>query len=107
MPTNQEEKKLRKENRYTIDRTFSIDRMINHIQKQNLVLPASDPSKLDWIVEQFCNIEAEITKLKSTGQTYRRYFHPTGRPDDALHGANYAEIAEDISKNKEMWWFSA
>jgi len=49
-------------------------------------------------VEQFCNIEAEIVKLKSTGQTYRRYFHQQGRPDDALHSSNYTEIAADISK---------
>jgi len=102
LPTKQEEKKLRKENRYTIDRTFSIDRITNG----KMVIPAADPSKVDWIVEKFCNIEAEITKLKSTGQTYRRYSHGTGSPDDALHSCNYAEIAADISRGGEMWWFS-
>jgi len=69
-----------------------------------MIIPAADPSKVDWIVEQFCNIEAEIVKLKSTGQTYRRYFHPTGRPDDALHSCNYAEIAADISKDTDWYW---
>lgn len=71
-----------------------------------MVIPAADPSKVDWIVEQFCNIEDEIVKLKSTGQTYRRYFHQMGRPDDALHSCNYAEIANDISKDTDWYWVS-
>jgi hypothetical protein len=98
LPTREESVKLRQSNRYSIDRTFSIDRIINRITRGNMVLPAADPKKVDWIVEQFCNIEAEITKLKSAGQTYRRYFHQQGRPDDALHACNYAEIAADIGK---------
>lgn len=71
-----------------------------------MTILAADPSKVDWIVEQFCNIEAEITNLKSTGQTYRRYFHQQERPDDALHSYNYAEIANDISQNKDWYWVS-
>lgn len=106
LPTNQELKKLRKENRYTIDRTYSLDRIINLITRQKMALPAADPKKIDWIVEQFTNIEAEIVNLKSTGKTYRRYFHQIGRPDDALHASNYSFIASDISKNKEWYWVS-
>ena len=45
LPTNQEEKKLRKENRHTIDRTFSIDRIINGIINGKMVIPAGDPVK--------------------------------------------------------------
>ena len=41
LPTKQEEKKLRKENRYTIDRTYSIDRIINRINNRKLVIPAN------------------------------------------------------------------
>jgi len=29
-----------------------------------MVIPAVDPAKVDWIVEQFCNIEAEITRVQ-------------------------------------------
>ena len=109
LPTNQESKKLRKENRYTIDRTYSLDRVVNRIQNQKMRIPAAtdnDRKISDWIVEDFTNIEVELVKLKSTGQTYRRYFNPVGRPSDALHACNYNEIAHDISKNKEWYWVS-
>jgi len=54
----------------------------------------------------FAKIEVELVKLKSTGQTYRRYFNPVGRPSDALHSCNYNEIAHDISRNKDWHWVS-
>ncbi|MDH3766650.1 MAG: hypothetical protein OER82_12695 [Nitrosopumilus sp.] len=72
-------------------------------------IPAStnnDRKVSDWIVEDFTNIEIEPVKLKSTGQVYRRYFNPVGRPSDALHSCNYNEIAHDISRDKEWNWGS-
>ncbi|MCA9828539.1 MAG: hypothetical protein KC444_09190, partial [Nitrosopumilus sp.] len=110
MPTKKEEKKLRKENRYTIDRTFSLDRVINRLANGNMVIPAAtdkDRQISDWIVEDFTNVEVELVKLKSTGQTYRRFFNPIGRPSDALHSCNYNEIAHDISRNTDTWFVSA
>ena len=108
LPTKTQLKTLRKENRYRIDKTFSLERIVNLINKQMIVIPAAtdaDRKISDQIVQQFTNEEVEIAKYKGT--TYRRYFCPTGRNDDALQACNYAYIAYDLGKDDEMWFFSA
>ena len=46
-------------------------------------------------------MEGEKAKLKSTGQTYIRYFHADTEPDDALQACNYAYIAWDIGRSSD------
>jgi hypothetical protein len=102
LPRGTEEKTLRKENRYQLDRTFSLDRIVNLYEQQKIILPAEDEEKLGWIIEQLCNTEIELVKLKSTGQNYRRYLNDPARPTDALHANNYAYIAYDMGKSREV-----
>lgn len=102
MPSRDEDRKLRRENRYEIDRTYSMDRIINLVTRPRLILPAADPDALDWIVEQFTNIEAELVKHKGTGQQYRRYFHQPARADDAFHAMNYAYMAWDLAGSRAV-----
>ncbi len=102
IPTRLEIQKLRREMRYLIDRTFSIDRIIDLIRYgykdagvtlPRMILPGADMAKVKWIIPQFTCIEGHEENLKSTGQTYIKYSHQDSEPDDALQACNYAYIA--------------
>lgn len=105
LPTREEEHKQESELRYVIDRTFSIDRIINLIkhpykskdfESNRIILPGENQEELKWIVKQFVALEGEKAKLKSTGQTYIKYIHKDSEPDDALQACNYAYIGWDL-----------
>lgn len=107
LPTREELRKQRRELRYVIDRTFSIDRIIDLVKhpykepgftSNRIILPGADYEEVKWIVRQFVAIEGEKAKLKSTGQTYIKYTHKDSEPDDALQACNFAYIGWDISK---------
>lgn len=92
--------------RYVIDRTFSIDRVIDLIKQpykygdfvsNRIILPGKDYEDVKWIIRQFVALEGEKHQLKSTGQTYIKYIHKDTEPDDALQACNYSFIAWDIS----------
>jgi len=105
MPTRMELHKQEAELRYVIDRTFSIDRIIDLIKhpykskdftSNRIILPGENQDELKWIVKQFVALEGEKAKLKSTGQTYIKYIHKDSEPDDALQACNYAYIGWDL-----------
>jgi len=105
MPTREELLKQQSELRYVIDRTFSIDRIIDLIKHpfkdgdfitNRIILPGADYEKLKWIIKQFVALEGEMANLKSTGQQYIKYVHQDSQPDDALQACNYAYIAYDL-----------
>ncbi len=105
LPTIKEEIKQSLDLRYVIDRTFSIDRVIDLIKyphkdkefvSNRIILPGQNQEELKWMVKQFVAIEGEKAKLKSSGQTYIRYIHADSNPDDALQACNYALIGWHI-----------
>lgn len=105
LPNIKEEIAQSLELRYVIDRTFSLDRVIDlikHPHKDNdftsnrIILPGKNQEELKWMVKQFVSIEGEKAKLKSSGQTYIRYIHADSNPDDALQSCNYALIGWHI-----------
>jgi len=106
LPTVLEKPRLNREMRYVIDRTFSIDRIIDLIRhpyqhgdfiSSRIILPGKDYDDVKWIVRQFVALEGEKHMLKSTGQTYIKYIHKDTEPDDALQACNYSFIAWDIN----------
>ena len=97
-PDLDEQRKYRRENRWSRDKTFLMDsyrtKMIKpHLNGSDLinqiVLPAKDPSKLDWIIDHHTNELTELIKLARTGTYYARYYTPDKikKPDDGLHGS--------------------
>ncbi len=105
LPTIKDEIKQSLDLLYVIDRTFSLDRVIDLIKhpykdkdftSNRIILPGKNQEELKWMVKQFISIEGEKAKLKSSGQTYIRYIHADSNPDDALQGCNYALIAWHI-----------
>lgn len=109
IPTREELIKQESEMRYVIDRTFSINRVIDLIKhphidgkftSNRIILPGANYDEVKWIVKQFVALEGENTKLKSTGQTYTRYIHKDSEPDDALQACNYAYIGWDLWRSR-------
>jgi len=108
-PTREELIKQESEMRYVIDRTFSINRIIDLIKhpyiekdfKSNrIILPGADYESIKWVVKQFVALEGEKANLKSTGQTYIKYIHKDSQPDDALQACNFAFIGWDVWKSR-------
>jgi len=113
LPREGELPKLREENRYIIDRTYSIDRLKGLVDDPYLqgkyafpriILPGADLEKISWVIEHFEAVEGEIVKLKSTGQDYIKYTHDPGKPDDAVHAFNYMWIGQMIDQDQDIWW---
>ncbi len=105
LPTQKELVIFNREMRYVIDRTFSIDRVIDLIKhpykygdfvSNRIILPGKDYDEVKWIVRQFVALEGSKEKLKNTGQMYIKYTHKDIEPDDALQACNYSFIAWDI-----------
>lgn len=108
-PTRDEQLKQNRELRYTIDRTFAIDRIIDLMKKpykepgftsNRMILPGKDYEEVKWIIAQFVAVQGEKANLKSTGQTYIKYTHLDKEPDDALHSCVYAFIAWTLGRSR-------
>lgn len=111
LPTDVEWQKLESENRFSIDRSYSLERlkdmMDNPYQQGNyafprFIIPAADLQKVAWIADDFEAIEGELVKLKSTGQDYIRYDNPKA-PDDAAHSFNYLWITQMLDQGSDVW----
>ena len=106
-PSRDEERKFSQENRWARDKTFVMDMYRTRILKpwldgtniiNQIVFPASDPSKLDWIIDHHTNELTELIKLQRTGTYYSRYYTPdkVKKPDDGLHGSIFAMEAQHV-----------
>jgi len=109
IPTSEEMIKQESELRYVIDRTFSINRIIDLIKhpyvekdftSNRIILPGADYEIIKWVIKQFVALEGEKANLKSTGQQYIKYIHKDSEPDDALQACNYAFIGWDLWKSR-------
>lgn len=95
-----------------IDRTYSIDSIIDLINRPHIdsvskisvpriQIPFAEPGKVEWIVDHFTAIEAKKTKLRS-GQEHIIYDHDIENPIDALMACNYANIAFHLWKRRRQ-----
>ncbi|MBL4817949.1 MAG: hypothetical protein JKY15_01780 [Deltaproteobacteria bacterium] len=112
-PNIKEMIKYRQDNKYEIDRTYSIDAIKNLVTipfdnngqlTPRIILPGADYSKIEWIIDQFTNEQVELINIGTARRPYRRYFIEDQKrtPDDALQAANFARIAWMISQGKAV-----
>lgn len=81
-------KKRESKGNYTlqVDRTYSMDKLIELFKKRLLVIPYKDPQDVEYYFDHYTAIEMKFTE--STTSTGRKlYDHST--PDDAFHSLNY------------------
>lgn len=113
LPSNEEMKKMRKENRFTIDRSFALEMIFDLIKRHHefnqysfprYQIPALHSEELNWYVEHLTADEGHLIKVK--GQDYTDYDHPDTQPDDALHSLVYNWIGFILARKDKTWWSS-
>ena len=104
--TEAERRKHSRHNLYEIDKTYSLDVLVDLIKIHSpigprLILPGRNFREIEWIIKQFVNEQVEFFVTPGR-QQQRRYYTPDPKlnPDDALHAFNYARIAWFIHRNK-------
>jgi Phage terminase large subunit (GpA) len=95
-------KKREKKGNYTlqVDRTFSMDKLIQMFKKAGILIPYKEPEKVEFFFDHYTAIEMKFTE--STTNTGRKlYDHST--PDDAFHSLNYLrEAVHEINNRFEF-----
>ena len=103
------------EQRVNVDRTWIIETIIDLINRPEdspnypkgiprMHLPFKNPEKIEWIIDHFTCIEAEMSE--AAGKSFVRYTHPESTMDDALHACGYAYLAWLVSKDSRWTWGS-
>ena len=83
-----------------VDRTFSMDRLIDMFHKKELVIPYKNPNDVEFFFDHYTALELTFTESKvSTGR--KLYDHST--PDDAFHSLNYVREALHEVENRFEW----
>jgi Phage terminase large subunit (GpA) len=95
-------KKRESKGAYTlqVDRTYSMDKLIQMFKKRELVIPYMHPEEVEYFFDHYTAIEMIFTE--STTQTGRKlYDHST--PDDAFHSLNYLREGIYELENRFEW----
>ena len=83
-----------------VDRTYSMDKLIDMFKRGDLVIPYRDPEKVEFAFDHYTAIEMVFTESKtSTGR--KLYDHTT--PDDAFHSLNLTREALFEIENRFEW----
>lgn len=104
---------ISEEDRVNVDRTWIIETIIDLINRPEespvypkgiprMHLPAKNLEKIEWVIDHFTCIEAEMSE--SAGKSFVRYTHPESTMDDALHACGYAYLAWLVSKGSRWAW---
>lgn len=80
-----------------VDRTYSMDQLINMFKRQELVIPYKEPDKVEFAFDHYTAIEMVFTESK-TGTGRKLYDHKT--PDDAFHSLNLTREALYETENR-------
>ena len=83
-----------------VDRTFSMDRMVDMFHREELLIPYKKPEEIEYFFDHWTSLELKFTE--STTSTGRKlYDHST--PDDAFHSLNYVREALYEIENRFEW----
>lgn len=83
-----------------VDRTFSMDKLIDMFHKQQIVIPYKEPDKVEFFFDHYTAIEKIFTESTTSTGT-KRYDHRT--PDDAFHSLNYVREGIHELMNRFEW----
>lgn len=83
-----------------VDRTYSMDCLIEMFKRREIVIPYKDPELVEPFFDHYTALELKFSE--STTSTGRKlYDHST--PDDAFHSLNYAREALYELENRFEW----
>ncbi|MCH7560476.1 MAG: hypothetical protein IIC67_03755 [Thaumarchaeota archaeon] len=97
--TRAERKRLRKMNAFEVDKTYSLDAIVDLVRTHSpigprIIIPGKNFKEIEWIITQFVNEEMEYVDVPGK-RPFRRYYTPDSKlkPDDALHACNLNRLA--------------
>jgi hypothetical protein len=87
-------------NTLQVDRTFSMDRLVDMFHREELVIPYKKPEEVEYFFDHFTALELKFTE-SSTSTGRKLYDHST--PDDAFHSLNYVREGIYEIENRFEW----
>lgn len=94
------EYKGKNNNTLQVDRTYSMDQLVNMFHREELVIPYKNPEEVEYFFDHWTALELKFTE--STTSTGRKlYDHST--PDDAFHALNYVREGLYELENRFEW----
>lgn len=79
-----------------VDRTFTIDKIVDMFHKERFIIPRLNKTEWEIFIDHYVAIEVEY-KVSMNGTGKKIYTHKT--PDDALHALTYAYLAWKEANN--------
>lgn len=83
-----------------VDRTYSMDRLIDMFHRQELVIPYKKPEEVEFFFDHYTALEMKFTE-STTGTGRKLYDHST--PDDSFHSLNYVREGVHEINNRFEW----
>lgn len=83
-----------------VDRTYSMDRLIDMFHKEEIVIPYGRPEDVEFFFDHYTAIEMIFTE-STTGTGRKLYDHST--PDDSFHSLNYVREGLREMSNRFEW----
>lgn len=83
-----------------VDRTYSMDRLIDMFHRKELVIPYKNPEAVEFFFDHYTALEMKFTE-STTGTGRKLYDHST--PDDSFHSLNYVREGTFEINNRFEW----
>jgi hypothetical protein len=99
-PTDPEKRVYKDKYVLQVDRTYSMDRLIDMFKKRKIVIPYRHPEKVEPFFDDYMAIET-VYKDSSTTAGKKLYTHTI--PDDAFHSLNYVREGIQELENRFSW----
>lgn len=87
-------------NTLQVDRTYSMDRLVDMFHKGDIVIPYKNPEEVEYFFDHYTALELKFTE-SSTSTGRKLYDHTT--PDDAFHSLNYVREGLYELENRFEW----
>lgn len=94
------EYKGKNNNTLQVDRTYSMDRLVDMFHREEIVVPYKRPEEVEYFFDHWTALELKFTE-SSTTTGKKLYDHST--PDDAFHSLNYVREGIFELENRFEW----
>lgn len=94
------EYKGKNNNTLQVDRTYSMDRLVDAFHREELVIPYKKPAEIEYFFDHYTALELKFTESQTTTGK-KLYDHST--PDDAFHSLNYVREGIFEIENRFEW----
>jgi DNA-directed RNA polymerase subunit RPC12/RpoP len=94
------EYKGKNNNTLQVDRTYSMDKLVDMFHREEIVIPYKKPEEVEYFFDHYTALELKFSE-STTGTGRKFYDHST--PDDAFHSLNYVREGIYEIENRFEW----